>query len=395
MADSRKDSRGRVLKSGESERKDGSYCYRWTFNGKRQTIYAATLKELREKEKQVQSDLINGIDTNGGNITLNKLFEQSMKLKSNDLKVSTLSNYVRMWNNNIKDSFIGNKKIGDIKPLHIKQFYSDCQAKGMKKSTIKLLHTLIISSFELAVENDYIRKNPAKDGMRGMREDAKEKIPLSSEQVDSLIKFCQNSNVYSVHVPFLIIALGTGMRCGEICGLTWNDIDLENNTISINHQLIYKNVDGTGCKFYITTPKTDAGAREVPMTEAVHKAFIELKKQHLLLGVTSRANIDGYSNFVFISKNGNPFAPNAVNNFLLGIENAYNKAYPQNKIPHLSAHILRHTACTLYATAKMDIKALQSLMGHKNANVTMNVYNHSNYERTEKEIQRLGNVINF
>lgn len=217
---------------------------------------------------------------------------------------------------------------------------------------------------------------------------------MSEDEIKRLMDFCINSGTYSVHVPFLTIAIGTCLRCGELTGLTWNDIDMKNRTISVNHQLIYKNL-GDGCKFHVSEPKTDAGKRTIPMTETVHRAFVELRKQNLKLGRRSDAEVDGYSNFVFVSGNGQPFAINAVNSFLLNMEKAYNKAHPEETIPHLSAHILRHTGCTLLASAGMDIKALQNVMGHSDASVTMNVYNHSSFERTEKEVQRIDNVINF
>ncbi len=98
---------------------------------------------------------------------------------------------------------------------------------------------------------------------------------------------------------------------------------------------------------------------------------------------------------VFVSGNGQPFAINVVNSFLLNMEKAYNKAHQEETIPHLSAHILRHTGCTLLASAGMDIKVLQNVMGHSDASITMNVYNHSSFERSEKEVQRIDNVINF
>lgn len=170
---------------------------------------------------------------------------------------------------------------------------------------------------------------------------------------------------------------------------------MKNRSIHIDHQLIYKNIDGNGCKFFISTPKTTAGARVIPMTDFVYHAFIELKKLNLLLGRRSESEIDGYSNFCFVTKNNTPFATNAINAFLLHIEKAYNKTYPDHTIPHLSAHILRHSACTLYATNKMDLKVLQSIMGHADASITMNVYNHNSAERTKEEMQRFDKVINF
>ena len=394
MAEKRKDSKGRVLRKGEHERKDGRYHYLYLdTSGKRCYVYAKDLISLREMEKEIERDLLDGISNASGKTTLNQLFKMHMELKS-DLRTTTRENYNRMWHNTVEASTIGKKKISDIKQVHVKAFYADCVKPGLKRNTNKLIHNLIFSSFELAVDSDFIRKNPAKGAMENIKQDAGEKIPLSEDEIKRLIDFCINSGTYSIHVPFLTIAIGTCLRCGEITGLTWSDIDMKNRTISVNHQLIYKNF-GDGCKFHVSEPKTDVGKRTIPMTETVHRAFVELRKQNLILGRRSDAEVDGYSNFVFVSGNGQPFAINAVNSFLLNMEKAYNKAHPEEAIPHLSAHILRHTGCTLLASAGMDIKALQNVMGHSDAGITMNVYNHSSFERTEKEVQRIDNVINF
>ena len=394
MAEKRKDSKGRVLRKGEHERKDGRYHYLYLdTSGKRCYVYAKDLISLREMEKEIERDLLDGISNASGKTTLNQLFKMHMELKS-DLRTTTRENYNRMWHNTVEASTIGKKKISDIKQVHVKAFYVDCVKAGLKRNTIKLIHNLIFSSFELAVDSDFIRKNPAKGAMENIKQDAGEKIPLSEDEIKRLIDFCINSGTYSIHVPFLTIAIGTCLRCGEITGLTWSDIDMKNRTISVNHQLIYKNF-GDGCKFHVSEPKTDVGKRTIPMTETVHRAFVELRKQNLILGRRSDAEVDGYSNFVFVSGNGQPFAINAVNSFLLNMEKAYNKAHPEEAIPHLSAHILRHTGCTLLASAGMDVKALQNVMRHSDASITMNVYNHSSFERTEKEVQRIDNVINF
>ena len=394
MAGKRKDSKGRVLRKGEHERTDGRYHYLYLdASGKICYVYAKYLLSLREMEKEIERDLLDGISNASDKTTLNQLFKMHMELK-NDLRAATRENYNKMWHNTVEASAIGKKKISDIKQVHVKVFYTDCVKARLKRNTIKLIHNLIFSSFELAVDSDFIRKNPAKGAMEGIKQDAVKKIPLSGNEIKKLMDFCIDSSIYSIHVPFLIIAIGTCLRCGELTGLTWSDIDMKNRTISINHQLIYKNL-GDGCKFHINKPKTDAGERILPMTESVYKGFMELKKQNLALGRRSNVEVDGYSNFVFISSNGRPLTMSMVDAFLLNIEKAYNKAHPEEVIPHLSAHILRHTGCTLLASAGMDIKALQNVMGHSDASITMNVYNHSSFERTEKEMQRVDNIINF
>ena len=256
-------------------------------------MYAKDLLSLREMEKEIERDLLDGISNASGKTTLNQLFKMHMELK-NDLRATTRENYNRMWHNTVEASAIGKKKISDIKQVHVKAFYVDCVKAGLKRNTIKLIHNLIFSSFELAVDSDFIRKNPAKGAMENIKQDAREKIPLSEDEIKRLMDFCINSGTYSVHVPFLTIAIGTCLRCGELTGLTWNDIDMKNRTISVNHQLIYKNF-GDGCKFHVSEPKTDAGKRTIPMTETVHRAFVELRKQNLILGRRSDAEVDGYS----------------------------------------------------------------------------------------------------
>ena len=391
---SRKDSKNKVLHKGESQRSDGWYMYRWTKDGKTETVYAQNLDELRKKERQIEKERINGIDYHTNKITLNQLFRTNMELKTTKLRGSTKANYTSLWKHNVEES-IGRQKICDIKQIHIKKFYSDCAARGLKKSTIKMLHNLIHSTLELAVESDYILKNPARNTTKDLKSDATEKIPLTAQQMGRVIDFCNGNVTYAVYVPFLEIAFATGLRCGEITGLQWSDVDLKNRTLNIDHQLIYKNYNNDGCKFHIAETKTASGRRTIPLTQEACNAFTEIKKQNMLVGKRCKADIDGYNDFVFINAHGQPYAVNAVNKFLSNIENAYNKANPEETIPHMSAHVLRHSACTNFASLGMDVKALQAILGHADASVTMNVYNHSSFERTEKEIQRIEKTINL
>lgn len=177
MAEKRKDSKGRVLRKGEHERKDGRYHYLYLdTSGKRCYVYAKDLISLREMEKEIERDLLDGISNASGKTTLNQLFKMHMELK-NDLRATTRENYNRMWHNIVEASAIGKKKISDIKQVHVKAFYVDCVKAGLKRNTIKLIHNLIFSSFELAVDSDFIRKNPAKGAMENIKQDAGEKPP--------------------------------------------------------------------------------------------------------------------------------------------------------------------------------------------------------------------------
>lgn len=152
----RTDSRGRVLKVGESQNKQGRYIYKWTdAAGTRNTVYANTLVELREKEQRIQRDIQDGISSTSANMTLNQLFNLYMSTKSN-IRETTRVLYLTYWSANIKPSILSDMKISQIKQLHVKKWIIELKDKGAKTSSIKAYKTLLTSVFQFAVDNDYI-----------------------------------------------------------------------------------------------------------------------------------------------------------------------------------------------------------------------------------------------
>lgn len=396
----RKDKKGRVLEKGESQRKDGLYVYQYKdFYGVRKSIYSRDLNELRKQKKQIIKDLDDRIDTKGAEITLNEQFDKYMALKK-QLANSTRQNYIGLWNSNIRNSPLGNKRLCDIKRSDILNFYNSLVGKGLSYSTLKAFQGMISPCMELAVRDDMIRKNPCNDCLQEFNNDSKKKNSLTIEQQNNLLDFVKTSDKYSIYYPMLVIMISTAMRCGELIGLTWNDINLKNKEISVNHQLLYKkNKDGYG--FYADTPKTDAGIRIIPLTSLAINAIKEQRLNQMALGRRTNVEIDGYKDFVFSTKHKNPIMPSAINNILLNIVNSYNRiesidAVMSNRepeyLPHISAHILRHTGCTRMAEAGIDVKVLQYIMGHSRISVTMEVYNHISSERNHKEMDKLENI---
>jgi len=401
----RKDNRGRNLKVGESQRKDGLYMYRYTDEktGKRSTIYDSDLASLRVKEKQITKDMDDDIvtDQTARKMTVNMLFERYMQSKQ--LAQTTKVNYLNMWNLQVKDA-IGTMKVIQVKPSHIKLFYADLSKKELAHNTIKLIHNLLYPSFEMAMEDDLIRKNPCKNALKDNGEAPKEKQALTILQQKKMMDFVRESNIYSMYEPLLQIMIETSFRCGEIIGLTWSDVDMKKKEISINHQLVYKDFkDGNGYCFHITTPKTESGIRKFPMTDRIYQAFEKQRKQNFLLGLRGSAVIDDVTGYVFNSKNDSPMMPSALNNVLYNIVKVYNakemdlakkeKREPE-LLPKISAHILRHTGCTRMAESGMDMKVVQYLMGHAHMDVTMDVYNHiTEQSRIETELAKLNPAV--
>lgn len=399
----RKDNKGRNLHTGESQRNDGIYMYRYTDirSGRRQTIYAGDLPELRVKEKQIAKDLDDNIltDSAAKNMTVNSLFQYYMATK--EWADSTSGNYVKMWNNHVKDD-LGNMKVVQLLPSHVKAFYAKMSRAGYSYSTIKLIHTLLYPALEMAVDDDIIRKNPAKRALSGdYGRPPAEKDILTLEQQERLFSLICESNVYNVYAPMFTVLLETGLRCGELIGLTWGDVDMANRELTVDHQLIYKDW-GEGYSFRASKPKTKAGVRTIPFTENVYRAFTEQRKINFMLGRRSTEEIDGYSDFIFLAKTGRPLMPSAVNNVIYNVVDKYNKeevvkAKKEHRkadlLPRISAHNLRHTACTNMAKQGMNVKVLQYIMGHAHSDVTMDVYNHiANKQDIREEVERYARV---
>lgn len=401
MAEKRKDNRGRNLFKGEGQRSDGRYYYQYKNSlNKSKVIYSWTLEELRKREKEIQKDLADSIDETAAKMSLNQLFELYLSLKDKEnFQDSTKDDYLGLWNNHIRNTELGNAQIKNIKTSHIKRFYKELKDKGLSNSTIKKFNTILRPSFELALDDDMIRKNPVKkDCVKKYKGEKNVREPLTRDEQKKLLDFVESSNVYKIYAPMLRYMLGTGCRIGEVIGITWDDIDMKSRSININHQLKYKKKEDGKTGFMIASPKTDAGKRIIPMTTEVYNALIMQKRYRLFLGTPRDFEVDGYKNFVFVTKNGRPIAPNGFNNAMKNIVSAYNKLEEKKAreekrkpvlLPHVSAHIFRHTACTRMAEAGMEIKALQYIMGHSNAAVTLDVYTHVHEQKIVEEMAKM------
>ena len=144
MARARKDKQGRALRKGETQRKqDGRYVYSYTTPyGKRRILYGKTLEELREKEKTVTMDLIEGINTYvAGKSTLNFVFDRYISSKT-ELRSSTMTNYLYMYNHYVRDTF-GKIPIGSIKYSDVLHYYQGLLDRGIKVNTLESIHTVI------------------------------------------------------------------------------------------------------------------------------------------------------------------------------------------------------------------------------------------------------------
>lgn len=406
MAQKRKDSRGRNLWTGETERKDGRYVFQYKdIDGSSRSVYDKTLEGLRAKEKRIQQDIADGIKTDKGNMIFGELFSEFMEMKGNEIKESTRIHYEQLHESYISTKPLNYKKISNIQNVDVKRFLIGMNNDGFSKNTIKAVHTLVASAMKYAMNNDYVRRNVAVGAMPKVDKEQKAKEPLTTAQLENLIAFCQSS-IYSRYVPFITVAANTGLRVGELIGLTWSCVDKENRRLKVKRQLKYLPYGDEGYKFHFSTPKTQAGRRTIPITSETVRAFTKQQEIDMAKGTRCSISVEGVTDFVFLTREGKPYTPTGVNEFLYRIERDYNQletalAEKENRkpslLPHLSAHILRHSAATVLFERGIDLKSLQGLLGHADFSTTTNVYVHAqnDVEWMESELEKAGCVVSF
>ncbi len=372
----------------------GRYAYKYVDNlGKQRFVYSWKLVptdktpagkrddlSLREKEKEIQKDLDDGIDTISKKMTVCELYAKHIRQNGN-VKTSTKRsrNYLMSL---IQADEIGNCPIEHFKMSDAKEWVLRMKEKDFSFKSLRNYKRSLSSAFYSAVQNDYIRKNPFNFDIKDVIEDdTAPKEALTQEQEDALLAFVKDDNIYKKYYDELIILLGTGLRISELCGLTDKDLDLENRIITVDHQLLYFPDVG----YYISTPKTKNGNRQIPMSKTVYEAFTRVLQRE----IKCKVEIDGYTNFLFCKKDGVPKMGVDYSGTFRKLKNKYNKNC-EIKLPHITTpHTMRHTFCTKMANAGMNPKSLQYIMGHSSITMTLNYYAHATFDSAKEEMMRL------
>lgn len=403
MATKRKDTHRIVLKKGEYQRSNGTYAYRWTDQkGRRHEVYAKTLDDLRTKEKEIESDIIDGIKAEARYLIVNELYDLWEQLKRG-VKNNTFENYKYMYNTFVRPTF-GKLRISTLKKSDVKKFYNHlADERGLQASTIDSIHTVLHQVLDMAVDDNYIRNNPTNNVLKELKQShvfkTEKRRGLSIAEQELFMTFLRNNHTYAHWYPLFAVMLGTGMRVGEVTGLRWCDIDLENGLIDINHTLVYychrDEVAKNGCYFNVNTPKTKAGNRIILMIESVREVFLIEKETQEQLGIKCTSVIDGYSDFIFVNRYGHVQNQGNLNKAIRRIiRDCNDEALLADEnatvlLPHFSCHSLRHTFTTRMCEAGINVKVIQDTLGHKDISTTMNIYTHATKDLKEQEFKSL------
>ena len=392
-----------TLRKGETQRQDGIYDYRWTSpDGKRHSIYASTLEELRAKEEQITVDVHDGIKTETRMVTVNEMFDLWCDLKRG-IKDNTFQNYKYMYNLFIRPNF-GKMRITMVKKTDVKRFYNTlADGKILKVSTIDTLHNILHQVFDMALNDNYIRLNPTDNMLKELKKahnfSVEKRKALTIPEQELFMRFLKESTQYNHWYPIFAVMLGTGMRVGELTGLRWCDIDFDEDLISVNHTLVfYNHGDNKGCTFSINTPKTEAGNRTIPILPSVKEALQMERKLQQEFDVKCSVSIDGYSDFIFVNRFGATQHQGTLNKAIKRIIRDCNdevllksKEKDPVLLPPFSCHSLRHTFTTRAVESGMNVKVLQEVLGHKDISTTLNIYTDVTKDTKKKEVSTLGN----
>lgn len=395
MSEKRKDNKGRILRNGEIQEQNGRYRFKYidTF-GDPKYVRSWRLDvhdpmppgkkvepSLRELEKRIAADMIDQIVPEGGRLTVSDLVEKYVSLR-NGVRPSTEAGYKTVLNLLKKDPF-GSQRIDKVKVLDAQEWLVKLQKNGRGYSSIHTIRGVLRPAFQLAVDNDYVRKNPfAFDLGTVIYNDSVTREALSRDDERKFLKFVKEDSHFCKYYDGIYILFNTGLRISEFVGLTLKDIDFENMKINVDHQLQRNN----GIGYNIRDTKTESGGRLVPMTEEVAECFKRIIQNRKTPKVEPM--VDGYVGFLFLDKDEHPMVAMHWEKYFQHIVEKYNSIY-KIQMPKVTPHVCRHTFCSRMASARMNPKTLQYIMGHSDISVTLNTYTHLGFDDALEEMTRI------
>ena len=348
---------------------------------KRKEFTGKTQQDVKKKLEEYKKEMLLGTISSDDKITVSEwyytwLFDYRIK----DLKPKSFEKYEGIYRNYIKDSELGKIKLKDLRATHIQRYYNKLQ-DTKPISTIKGINTRLKPCLGEAEKQGYIQKNYCKM-VTLPKDNNKKTIQVLTQQQQKL--FIEAIKGHKLEMLFLI-ALGTGLRLGELLGLKWSDIDFNTGILTVNRTLSrVKNQTTSKYEVIEQTPKTKNSNRTIPIPNDILNKLKEHKKnqskQRLFVG-------EGYinNNYVFTDDIGNPIDDKRPGRNL-------KSTLAKLSIEPIKFHALRHTYATRLFEANVPPKTVQVLMGHYDISITMDIYTHVMEDAKLEAIEKLNNI---
>lgn len=357
---------GKELGKGISQRKDGLYQGRFVNRfGKKQTLYAKTLKDIRQKLRNAQYEDEKALNVVTKEITLDEWYKVWMATCKKNCRESTKATYAGQYKRVQKA--LGWRKLTSLNLIIIQQAINELGTDNQRKETKKIL----VDMLSKAVDADLLIKNSARMVNTVIsKEEKKERRVLTIRETSIFLEYTKDTFYYDLY----ILALETGMRIGELMGLKWSEIDYDKSVLYVRRSLCYFRRDGKYVFEWHDT-KTHNSKRVIPLTKQAVKALKRqwIRRQSILLKNASEVQ-EEYRDLVFVTKNNRPTQQFIVAECIDVAIRRIRKDYPE--FEGFSPHCFRHTFATRAIERGMQPKILQKLLGHGSLQTTMDLYCH-------------------
>ena len=366
------------------KRKDGRWEGRYTVGHDPETGKAIIKNVLGKTQAEVKEKLKKAIEENVGidygrakTYTVGSWLEVWMENYARvKLRPSTFKTSQGFLKNHIKPQ-IGSIPLAELTSLDLQRFYKHLldggrvdrieakkKPKGLAPKTVRNIHQMIGSAYNLAMEQKLVTRNPA-DGCALPKVERKEMQTLPVEQLTSFLREAKDSGVFALYY----IDLTTGLRRGELLGLKWSDIDLEKGDLRVQRQI--GRIDG---KIIEMPLKTKNAYRTLPLSADAISVLMQQRRK------------TGNSEWVFPSPTGGPMSPDSVLHML-------QRVLKRAGLPRIRFHDLRHTFATMALQNGVDVKTVSSMLGHYSAGFTLDTYAHVTTSAKREAAKTMGNIL--
>jgi len=351
------------------KRSDGRYQlsvmvgYKPDGQPRRKVVYGSTHKEVNEKANNLRMQMNMGMKFED-DMTVGEWAEYWLEnFKKNQVGETTYYRYEHQIRNHVVKPF-GDLKLKALAPIQIQKYLNDKKESNFSGGYLKILKSNINAMMSQAVRMSVIKKNPCDNIVTPKGEKRERVFALTKDEQAKLVKYCYDHEEY-----IYIVMLGTGARVGEITSLSWDCVDFEKDAIKIARTTT-RSKKGTIIKNH---PKTDAGLRDIPMTGSIKEIFAALhgnRKENALGLVFPSSHTGKVKNLQTIGRR--------LKNICKEIG-----------IPEIHNHTCRHTFATRMLEAGANIKVLSEILGHKNIQMTLDIYSHVLPENRKENILKI------
>lgn len=355
-------------------------------NGKpdRKQFYGKTQKEVKEKLEEYKRKISMGILNEEKIILQDWFYTWLFDYRKQDLKPKSFDRYYGIYKNYVNNTTLGKIKLCDLRTTHLQRHYNNLLNQGVTPTTIKQLNTNLKTCLGEAERQGYILKNWCKLVTLPKIEDNKEIKVLTKEEQT---KFLAAIKGHELELLF-IVALGTGLRLGELLGLKWCDIDFKNNELTVQRSIqrvpIFEGDKIVKYEVIEQTPKTKNSSRTISVpVNIINKLKKYKKEQNQLILYAGEAYTN--NNYVLCNKLGNIIDEKKPGRNLKSI-------LKKLDIEPMKFHALRHTYATRLFEAGVPPKTVQHLMGHADIQTTMNIYTHVMKGEKMEAVDKINNL---